>query len=408
MTSIDFTKRDRGIDHLRAITMVVMIFVNDFWKIHDVPHWLEHAKFGEDFLGLSDVVFPVFLFVVGMSIPYAIERRFSKGLPGESTVGHIFTRSFALLIMGAFIVNSESKLSPEVAYPIGVYWILMVTAFLLIWNQYPKAGTQNRQRIFSSLKWIGIAVLFYLAISFRDPKGGVFTAGWWGILGLIGWCYLFSAMIYVFTRDRLRYLVPIWIALVVICMLGTRLNEAHGGEAFLALPRPNFYNDLLNIFHVGNGALAAFTMGGIIFSLVVARVNRFTLKRKAAYLISAVVVLFIAGYISRNYWIVSKLSASPPWIFYVTAIAIVIYSLLSWLAQTGRDGWLNILSPAGTATLTCYLLPYVSYALADLTGISLPDWFTHQPWGLVNSFLFALLMVGITSVLGRMHIKLKI
>lgn len=408
MASLNFTKRNKGIDHLRAITMVVMIFVNDFWKIRDVPHWLEHAKFGEDFMGLSDVVFPVFLFVVGMSIPYAIERRFSKGLPGESTIGHIFSRSFALLIMGAFIVNSESRLSPEVAYPIGVYWILMVAAFLLIWNQYPKTENSSWQRVFSLLRWIGIAVLLYLAISFRDPKGGVFTAGWWGILGLIGWSYLFCALIYVFTRDRLTYLIPVWVALIIFCMLGTRLNGAHGGEAILALPRPNFYNDLLNIFHVGNGALMAFTTGGIVFSLVVARLNRFTPGRKAVYLFGAVVILFIAGRISHNYWIVSKLSASPPWIFYVTAIAMVIYGLLSWLAQTGRDGWLNIISPAGTATLTCYLLPYVSYALADLTGISLPEWFTRQPWGLVNSFLFALLMVGITSVLGRMHIRLKI
>ena len=72
-------QRDAGIDLLRALTMFGMIFVNDFWKIHDVPRWLEHAKFGEDFLGLADVVFPVFLFVVGMSIPLAIEKRYSKG-----------------------------------------------------------------------------------------------------------------------------------------------------------------------------------------------------------------------------------------------------------------------------------------------------------------------------------------
>ena len=74
---IDFTRRNVGIDLLRALTMFVMIFVNDFWKIHDVPRWLDHAARGEDFMGLADVVFPAFLFVVGMSIPFAIERRYS-------------------------------------------------------------------------------------------------------------------------------------------------------------------------------------------------------------------------------------------------------------------------------------------------------------------------------------------
>ena len=102
-----YSRRNLAIDMLRALTMFTMIFVNDFWKVHDVPHWLEHATFGEDFMGLADIVFPGFLFAVGMSIPYAIEGRYSKGYSAESTLGHILSRTFALLVMGAFITNSE-------------------------------------------------------------------------------------------------------------------------------------------------------------------------------------------------------------------------------------------------------------------------------------------------------------
>ena len=146
-TKIDFTKRNVGIDLLRALTMFVMIFVNDFWKIHDVPKWLEHATRGEDFLGLSDVVFPTFLFVVGMSIPFAIERRYAKGKTGESTIRHILSRTLALLVMGAFITNSEARLSPEVNYGIGVYFILMVVAFIFIWNDYPYTENPKRKQL---------------------------------------------------------------------------------------------------------------------------------------------------------------------------------------------------------------------------------------------------------------------
>ena len=39
-TTDAFSRRTLAIDMLRAITMFTMIFVNDFWKIHDVPHWL--------------------------------------------------------------------------------------------------------------------------------------------------------------------------------------------------------------------------------------------------------------------------------------------------------------------------------------------------------------------------------
>ncbi len=403
----DFTQRDAGIDFLRALTMFIMIFVNDFWKIHDVPHWLEHAAFGEDFMGLADVVFPAFLFVVGMSIPFAIERRYSKGLSAESTIGHILTRTFALLVMGAFITNSEARLSPDVSYKIGVYWILMVTAFLLVWNNYPRTDSRNRKILFSILKTAGVIILFYLAVTFRNPKGGVFAAHW-GILGSIGWAYLICAMIYIFTRDRLKYLIPVWFAFVIICILGSRMNETWGGTAILQFPRPNFYNDMLNVLHIGNGALVSFTMGGLIFSLINAKYLNHDNRKKMIYLISSVIIFVLAGYISRKFWILSKISATPPWIFYVTAIVIVVYTLLKCLADIGKAGWLNIIKPAGTATLTCYMIPYVSYGLADLTGIVLPDWFTHGFMGLVNCFCFALLIIGITWLLEKINIKLKI
>ena len=73
VSKLDFSQRNVGIDVLRALTMFVMIFVNDFWKIHGVPSFLDHSGPGEDFIGLADIVFPAFLFVVGMSIPFALK-----------------------------------------------------------------------------------------------------------------------------------------------------------------------------------------------------------------------------------------------------------------------------------------------------------------------------------------------
>jgi len=406
-TKIDFSQRNVGIDLFRALTMSVMIFVNDFWKIHDVPHWLEHAKRGEDFLGLADVVFPCFLFAVGLSIPFAIERRYSKGMSGESIIGHILARSLALLIMGAFITNSEARLSPDVSYRIGVYWILMVTAFIFIWNYYPRTDNPNGKKLYTLLNVIGVIILFYLAVTFRNPDGGVFGARW-GILGSIGWTYLLCAFIYVFTRDRLKYLVPIWLVFVIICILGSRMNTAWGETAILSLPRPNFYNEMLRILHIGNGALPAFTLGGVILSLISTKYRQVPALKRAVYAIVTVAIFLLAGIISRQFWILAKLGATPTWVFFVTAISIGTYAILSWLAEIGKASWFNVIKPAGTATLTCYLIPYVWYGLADITGIILPDWLTHGFMGIVKCLCFALLIIGITYLLGRIHIKLKI
>ena len=404
---IDFTQRNVGIDLFRALTMFVMIFVNDFWKIHDVPHWLEHAKRGEDFLGLADVVFPCFLFVVGMSIPFAIERRYSKGKSGESTIGHILSRTLALLVMGAFITNSEARLSPDVSYRIGVYWLLMVTAFIFIWNHYPRTDDPNRKRLYTILKVTGVIILIYLAVTFRNPDGEAFGARW-GILGTIGWTYLLCALIYVFTRDRLKYLVPIWVVFVIICILGSRMNEAWGETAILSLPRPNFYNEMLGILHIGNGAVPAFTMGGIILSLISTKYIQAPSRKQAVFVVAAIAIFLLAGIISRQFWILAKLGATPTWVFIVMAISIGTYAILSWLAVKGKASWLNVIKPAGTATLTCYLIPYVWYGLADITGIVLPDWLTYGFMGIVKCLCFALIIIGITYLLGRIYIKLKI
>jgi predicted acyltransferase len=388
--------------------MFVMIFVNDFWTVHDIPHRLNHAERGEDFMGLADVVFPCFLFVVGMSIPFAVERRYAKGLPGESTIGHILLRTLALLLMGAFIVNSEARLSPDVHYPVSVYWFLMVVGFFCLWNQYPPTHDRRRKWLYAVLKGIGAATLLYLAVTFRTPDGGVFSARWWGILGLIGWAYLVCAFIYVFTRDRLRYLIPLWLVFVLLCLFLSPMKEAWGGEALLNLPRANFPNDMLNILHIGNGALPAFTLGGIILSVLSTRYAHWPIRKKLTGVLVAVATLGAAGIIARHFWILSKLSATPPWVFYVTAIAIALYAMIYLVAEKGRAHWFHLIKPAGTATLTTYMIPYVAYGLADATGIALPDWFTHGFLSIVNCLCFALCIIGVTWLLGRIHLKLKI
>ena len=56
-----------------------------------------------------DVVFPAFLFIVGMSIPFALGSRLGKGEPLWKTAWHVLTRTSALLAIGILMVNE----SPE-------------------------------------------------------------------------------------------------------------------------------------------------------------------------------------------------------------------------------------------------------------------------------------------------------
>jgi hypothetical protein len=73
------------IDALRGWVMFSMIFVNDLagaGKI--VPDWMVHFSDrhkGGSGMTFVDLVFPAFLFIVGMSIPFALGSRMQKGEP---------------------------------------------------------------------------------------------------------------------------------------------------------------------------------------------------------------------------------------------------------------------------------------------------------------------------------------
>ena len=152
--------RIASIDILRALTMLLMIFVNDLGTLRNIPGWLEHVKRGVDGIGLADVVFPAFLFIVGLSLPFAIDNRRKKGDTNWQLVKHVLTRTFALLVMGVFFVNGETFNDAATGMP-GYLWDpLCCLSFILIWNIYPK----NANKIFVNIaKAIGIITLITLA-----------------------------------------------------------------------------------------------------------------------------------------------------------------------------------------------------------------------------------------------------
>lgn len=152
----NYNERNTAIDILRALTMLLMIFVNDLWSIEGEPEWLGHSAPMQDFMGLADIVFPCFLVAVGMSIPYAIEKRMAKGFSGVSTVGHILSRSLALLVMGLFTVNSEVPVACTTGMGTAWFRILMVAGFFLVWNVYPRS--KSKSHIFTAMKCCGVAL----------------------------------------------------------------------------------------------------------------------------------------------------------------------------------------------------------------------------------------------------------
>lgn len=383
--------RIHSLDVFRAITMVLMIWVNDFWSLKGIPDWLQHARADQDYLGFSDIIFPCFLFIVGMAIPYAIRNRIAKGESNSKVMIHIVMRSVALLIMGLFTVNIGSLNAAVSGMNRQFFQVAMVTGFFLIWNLYPKAEDWKRH-LYLGLQVVGVLILLFLAIRFRGGEDGTLPMRpqWWGILGLIGWAYLFTATIYLFARKSVWLLMGFWV-------LFTLINVGEHAGWFT----PGFIP--------GGGSLQGNTFAGIAASLLMDRATTPEKKRKLPLIYLGIgVLLVISGLLLRHHFIISKIQATPTWVFLCNGIAFGLLALVYFIVDLkGKVHWFDIIKPAGTSTLTCYLIPYVWYSVATY-AFTLPLFIRTGALGLVKSFVFALIIVGITALLGKMRIRLKI
>lgn len=389
-------QRVNTIDILRALTMVLMIFVNDLWSLTNIPAWLGHVEQGVDGIGLADIVFPAFLFIVGLSIPYAIENRRRKGDGDWQLVKHVLWRTVALLVMGVFLVNGETINAAATGMPRYVWGPICCLCFILIWNTYPK---NTSPFLTYALRGLAIATLLVLAFIYRGgPDDALTTFGpkWWGILGLIGWAYLASGVIAVFAREKFIIIAGAWIFFSVLSML---YHADLVPDVFSFIPSA-----------ILGGTLAGLTVGGVL----TATIFRYYRDRRDNKTLTFVLLAFAAALIglsllTRPYWGLAKLGATPAWLFLCSAFTILGFVVIYWIADVyKRDHWFAIIKPAGTATLLCYLIPYFAYFTTRALGIRLPGFMLDGEVGLIKSFLFALLCVFITGGLIRAGVRMKL
>lgn len=384
--------RIASIDIFRALTMAIMIFVNDLYSITNVPHWLMHAAFDEDMLGFSDLVFPSFLFVMGMSIPLAIESQLQRGASKLTVLKNIISRTFALMMMGLFTVNYGSGVVIDGLHK-SVYCFLMLISFVLVWNIYPKAQSEKAKFAYRILKIIGMILMIVLIYIYRDPQGGLFQQRWWGILGLIGWSYSFAAIIYLFNRENVRVLLFYYLGFVVLNILGA--NKLLGP-----------FNQLIP----DNGCFQAFAMSGLLLTLLLKHEGlSWSMNKRLFVAFIIAIFLLLMGFISHNFWIISKLQATPTWYFFSVGLSILAYLFIYYLTDIKSYGKLfNVIKPAGTATLTCYLMSYLFYAILSITEFKFPPMLLDGSLGLVKCASLSLFVIALTELSTRIGIKLKV
>jgi heparan-alpha-glucosaminide N-acetyltransferase len=392
--------RVASIDVFRGLTMAAMIFVNQLSSVPALPWWTYHAHADEDVMTYVDMVFPFFLFIVGMSMPISIAQRLKRdpSLPGLWL--HVLHRAAALVILGLILANAE-KADPA-RMPIGgnLWALLGLLSAALYLNVYPASKRfPAYARVLRGIGLAGLAVLF--AIFRRSTHAG--HAAWIDpsyteILGLIGFSYLAVAVLYIPTR-RWKCAPVLWFAaLLALCILSTAT----------LIPIPDGMP--IYLWPFDNGAMSSIVMAGVVASQLFLGVDRRPNPRTAIFqAVGLAGLMLIAGWICIPLGI-SKIRATPTWSLWCIGVAMLVFTLLYWICDLkGQTKWSFFVKAAGSNTLLTYLLPDLWYFFFAAMSISYLDTHLSAGWpAVVKTAAFTILMLSLAALLTRARVRLQL
>lgn len=391
-------QRILSIDIMRGLTLFLMLFVNDLYE-RGVPEWLVHTKGNVDGMGLADWVFPGFLFMVGMSIPYAISSRKKKGESDLHIFGHIIIRTISLLLIGVLMLNVGRVNSELTGINSNLWAVLLYVSVFLIWNTYPV--NEKRKYLYGGLRILGIAVLIGLVIIFKagEPENTSWLEiGWWGILGLIGWGYFVAATSCLFLKSKFWPVVILW-----ILFIGLNVLSQLGMLGFL-----NFLSPVFGVIIDGN--VPSIVLAGLVISLILSRKD-LSLKKIALAIALLGIASLAIGFFLRNWFILSKIYGTPSWAMVCNGISMLVYALLFFIVDiNGKSRWANMFQAAGKNSLTTYLAPDVIYFIC--WGMGFQIFFYKQEGNellaVAGSLGWAAAMIGFSILLSKINIRLKL
>jgi len=402
-----------SIDIIRGLTILVMIFVNDLAGVANVPAWMKHAPTMHDGMTFVDWVFPAFLFIVGMSIPFSIGRRIEKGEKMSSIWKHILVRVTGLLILGFYMVNGEVISGHGILNP--HLWILLMFVFVIIvWNR-----NSNPEYLLSK-KWVkyaagaGLVALFFL---FRgtDRIGLMqMRPDWWGILGLIGWAYLVACLFYIPLRKNPMAILG---GAVILFLFYLAVNAGMlKSYSFIQIVWPNMY------ISYTLGSHAAIVLLGVVLAIKlrdhIEHPGQIDILKWSfgfsVYLLVAGLFLHQLNKLDTMF-IISKNLATVPWCLLSSTFTIWIWMAVYWLVDLkGVSSWSKIIEPAGMNPLFAYILaPLVveCFAVVALAfnGFDIYEWLGQTFFiGFVRAVLIAFLMTWLPGYLGKKGLQLKL
>jgi predicted acyltransferase len=397
--------------------MFMMIFVNDLAGAgKTVPDWMVHFSDrhhrGESGMTFVDLVFPAFLFIVGMSVPMALGARSAKGEPVWKTLGHVAIRTISLLAIGILMVH-ETPDTAALGWS-GNWWCVLmylsaIAAFCSI--SPPFSPPKPKWNAWKLANWCarlaGLAGLVWLAFAFRGPNGQriisltpfSLNTEWYGILGLIGWAYLVTCLVFVLCDDN-RTSILACMALLMCLFIANK----HGAfEGF-------WLNKIVDIGET-LGSLPSISVGGLLLGTVLTSADMTGVKPRTRLTFWFITACTAAALLLSPAYGISKNSATPSWCLWACAItALLWYGFYLVCDVSPVKAVSRPLALAGQNVLLAYLISEMLPGL--LEALHLGPWYGHLaatlPFAIIRSAFCGVLILLLSTSLNRIGFRLKL
>ncbi len=151
-----------SLDAFRGLTIAAMILVNNPGSWANVYAPLLHAEWHG--WTPTDLIFPFFLFIVGVAVPFSFAKRLARGDSRRELWKHVVVRSALIVTIGLFLsgfptFDLSTLRIPGVLQRIGVVYLFAASAYLFV-------------RVHGRLALTGLCLFGYWALMTLVPVPG--------------------------------------------------------------------------------------------------------------------------------------------------------------------------------------------------------------------------------------------
>jgi heparan-alpha-glucosaminide N-acetyltransferase len=393
-----------SLDAFRGLVILTMTFVNYLAGVKGIPAWARHMPQNADGYTFVDVVFPAFLFIVGVALPLALHKRMARGESLFSLLRRIFARSASLIFVGVIMVNGGFYSANASHVNKNLWFLLAYLAVVVLWNVYPSQASREKRRLYLGLQILAGLVLAGLLLVFRGKS----TSGeivwlqhsWWGILGLIGWAYLVCSLAYLAcggSSAALMGLLGFQIALFI--------GDKHGALDWLG-PVHNF----IGVGGVLGSTAADVTIGMLVGNCFVGEGASLRPAARVKFCLVLGVGLYLAGLLLRPLHGINKIAATDAYALVTGGLCCLSFLLVYVVMDIAHlRRWASPLVIVGQNALLAYLLPGILNNLVGVVGLPWVLWPYGSGWpGTLNTAALTALVFAITWAATKSGIRLKL